>query len=53
MASAHILRAFKKGGLGGEHLRAIVNSLREEYPGSPYPLLGKEFDRFGPDETGS
>ncbi len=49
IASAHILCAFKKGGVGGDHLRDIVNSLREEYPGSPYPLLEKEFYRFGQD----
>jgi DNA-binding transcriptional MerR regulator len=49
IASAHILSAFKRAGVSPADLRVIVNSLKSEFPNSPYPLLGKEFHRFGND----
>ncbi len=47
VASAHILMAFKQRHVAPGDLRAIVASLRTEFPNDRYPLLGKNFYMFG------
>lgn len=49
IASAHVLLAMKAKGVSQDDLRAIVDGLSREYPGSPYPLLGRNFFLFGRD----
>lgn len=49
IASAHVLMALKAKGARPEDLRYIVGDLEREYPGSPYPLLGRNFYLFGRD----
>jgi uncharacterized protein (DUF433 family) len=47
IASAHILMAFKRKHVASNDLRAIVASLRQEFPNDRYPLLGRNFFMFG------
>lgn len=47
IASAHILMAFKRQHVSPNDLRAIVASLRQEFPNDRYPLLGRNFYMFG------
>ena len=47
IASAHILMAFKRQRVSPNDLRAIVASLRQEFPDDRYPLLGRNFYMFG------
>ncbi len=46
-ASAHVLLAFKAKSIPTEDIRAIVQSLKDEYPGARHPLLGRNFFMFG------
>jgi len=47
IASAHILMAFKRRQVPPTDLRAIIASLRQEFPDDRYPLLGRNFFMFG------
>jgi uncharacterized protein (DUF433 family) len=49
IASAHVLLAMKAKGVSQDDLRAIIRGLANEYPDSPYPLLGRNFFLFGRD----
>ena len=49
IASAHVLMALKAKGVPPSDIREVVRGLREEYPASPYPLLGRDFFIFGRD----
>ena len=49
IASAHVLMAFKAKRVPPSDLRSVVDGLRSEFPGSPYPLLGRDFAMFGRD----
>ena len=49
IASAHVLMALKAKGLRPADMRDVIQGLKEEYPNSPYPLLGREFFMFGQD----
>jgi uncharacterized protein (DUF433 family) len=49
IASAHVLMALKAKGVPPSDIREVVEELRKEFPGSPYPLLGRDFAMFGRD----
>lgn len=49
IASAHVLMSLKARGIPPSDIRDIVGELGTQYPGSPYPLLGREFYLFGRD----
>jgi uncharacterized protein (DUF433 family) len=49
IASAHVLLAFKTKGVPPADLRFIVEYLKQEYPGSRYSLLGRNYFIFGRD----
>lgn len=49
IASVHVLMAFKAKGARPNEIREIVRELNKEFPGSRYPLLGKDFHLFGKD----
>lgn len=46
-ASAHVLLALKAKHISTEDIRAIVESLKKNFPGDRYPLLGRNFFLFG------
>jgi uncharacterized protein (DUF433 family) len=49
IASAHVLMAWKAKGVSPFDSREIVRTLENDYPLSPYPLLGRDFYLFGRD----
>jgi uncharacterized protein (DUF433 family) len=49
IASAHVLMALKAKGVPSADIREVVRGLRDEYPDSAYPLLGRDFFMFGRD----
>jgi uncharacterized protein (DUF433 family) len=49
IASVHVLMALKAKGVPPSDIREVVRGLEEEYPGSAYPLLGRDFFIFGRD----
>lgn len=49
VASAHVLMSMKSRGVSPDDLRSIVEALAKEFPGSRYPLLGRNFFVFGKD----
>ena len=49
IASAHVLMSMKAKGVQPSDIRGIVSDLQNLCPGSPYPLLGRDFYMFGRD----
>jgi uncharacterized protein (DUF433 family) len=47
IASAHVLMALKAKGVPPSDLREVVGEVAKEFPGSRYPLLGRDFFIFG------
>ena len=47
IASAHVLMALRSKGVTADNIRAVVESLENEYPDASHPLLGRDFYLFG------